>query len=103
MTIAHDLPAAPQYFGGSTEMECERRFHELLESVKDLVPGEAYRELSDTAGERVWRAYDYGVGVGLGQIVRDDTDGMGRHAAIAMVRNALGRIGQFVDQIAEMP
>jgi hypothetical protein len=102
MTITQDLPIKPRYLGGA-ETESERRFHETLESVKDLIPVRAYMDLSDTAGERVWRSYDYGVGVGLGQLVRDDGDGMGRHAAISMVRTALDRIGQFVDQIAEMP
>ena len=99
MTITQDhWPAQPFYFGGP-KTDSERRFHEALESVKDLIPGKMYRDLSDGAGNRVCEAYDYGLSIGAGQIVPDDCDGMAREEAILVLRRGMERLCGFVEAI----
>jgi len=61
----------PRQFEGQ-ETPAEKRFDEVMESIKDVIPRKAWCELSDQAGGRAINAYDLGVLVGLGKLVPDD-------------------------------
>ena len=61
----------PRQFEGQ-ETPAEKRFDEVMESIKDVIPRKAWIELSDQAAGRAIDAYDLGVLVGLGKLTPDD-------------------------------
>ena len=61
----------PRQFAGQ-ETPAEKRFDEVMESIRELIPAKALCELSDQAGGRAINAYDLGVLVGLGKLAPDD-------------------------------
>ena len=61
----------PRQFEGQ-ETPAEKRFDEVMASIKDLIPRKAWIELVDLTARRAIDAYDLGVLVGLGKLTPDD-------------------------------
>jgi hypothetical protein len=88
----------PKQFGGQ-ESKAEKRFDEVMESIKDLIPRKSWIELSDLAAGRAIDSFDYGVLVGLGKLPPDT--GAFRDDAIVGVSEALTALSRYVEYMAE--
>ena len=80
----------PRQFEGQ-ETPAEKRFDEVMESIKDLIPQKAWIELVDLTARRALDAYDLGVLVGLGKIVPDD---------LTLTPDAMGAVSDALKALA---